>query len=108
MQFTGQTKVFATQCSAQYNDIIQSLQEQGNADILVGCLAYYDRPLEGWTEIGTATITVTLADPDTVVANEIASLQQQLQRERAESQVRQNAITDRISKLLAITDASGA
>jgi len=57
----------------------------------------------GWTFVGTARIELTLQSPDAVVANEIASLQEQLRRSRIEAENAQRMLMDRISKLQALT-----
>lgn len=56
----------------------------------------------GWIKVGTAHITVELLDPKEMQGEQLAALQAQLQKERADSQVRQNAILDQISKLQAL------
>lgn len=62
---------------------------------------YFDR--EGYARIGTATVTVDLHTENEIAANQLASLQKQLQAVRAENQQRENAILDQISKLQALT-----
>lgn len=57
----------------------------------------------GWTRVGDAEVTITLAPHEEQVAQAVRTLQMQLQAERAESQQRQNAILERISKLQALT-----
>lgn len=56
----------------------------------------------GWTKVGTAEITIELLDPKEIQNKQLAVLQAQLQKERADSQVRQNAILEAISKLTAL------
>lgn len=56
-----------------------------------------------WVKVGSAEITVTLFPQEEVVAEQVKVLNAELQRERAESQVRQNGILDRISKLQALS-----
>lgn len=55
-----------------------------------------------WVKVGTAQITVELLDAKQIQNKQLAVLQAQLQKERADSQVRQNAILDQISKLQAL------
>jgi hypothetical protein len=55
-----------------------------------------------WVKVGTAEVTVTLLPRDEIVAVQTKVLQDELQKERADSQMRQNAILDRISKLQAL------
>ncbi|MFA5386840.1 MAG: hypothetical protein WC322_00390 [Candidatus Paceibacterota bacterium] len=82
---------------------------------LDGALAGNDRPIisggegrsthfeeMGYAHIGQATVTVDAISQDEALRNQIASLNTALQKERAESQARQNAILDRISKLQAL------
>ena len=52
-----------------------------------------------WVKVGTAKITVELLSPKEIQNKQLAVLQAQLQKERADSQVRQNAILEQISKL---------
>lgn len=52
-----------------------------------------------WVKVGTAEITITLFPREQVVAEQIRVLNDELQKERAESQMKQNAILDRIGKL---------
>lgn len=58
---------------------------------------------EGYPLIGTAEVTVTLHSPDEVVQNQISALQAQLQKQRADAYLAEQAILERISKLQAIT-----
>lgn len=58
--------------------------------------------ISDWVKVGTAHITVELLDAKEIQNEQLASLQAQLQKERADSQVRQNAILDAISKLQAL------
>jgi hypothetical protein len=58
---------------------------------------------EGWSKVGTATITVEIADTDALIANKVESLKAELQAHRSNSQVKENELQDKISKLLAIT-----
>lgn len=64
--------------------------------------AVSDMTEHGWIKVGTAHITVELLDPKDIQNEQLAALQAQLQKERADSQMRQNAILDRISKLQAL------
>lgn len=57
----------------------------------------------GWVLVGEATITLDANNYDKLAEEQLATLEAQLAHERAESQLRQNAILDRISKLQALT-----
>jgi hypothetical protein len=56
----------------------------------------------GWTPVGTAEVIITLDDPKTCTANQVAILQSQLKEMRAEHQQAQNRLTKQIQELLAI------
>ena len=58
---------------------------------------------EGYPMIGSVTITLSLYSNDKIVQGQIEALNTELQKERADSQVRQNAILNQISKLQALT-----
>lgn len=58
---------------------------------------------DGYTQIGTATVTVELYTENEIAAGQLAALNKQLQEVRAENQQRENAILDQISKLQALT-----
>lgn len=58
---------------------------------------------EPWLKIGTAEIVVTLTPPDNLAAEEIRSLQRSLDAMRAQHQLAQQALLNRISKLQALT-----
>lgn len=60
------------------------------------------RTCSDWVKVGTAHITVELLDAKEIQHEQLAALQAQLQKERADSQVRQNAILEQISKLQAL------
>ena len=57
---------------------------------------------QGWVRVGVAHVEVELLQMDQIQNQQLATLTAQLEKERAESQVKQNAILDRISKLQAI------
>lgn len=70
--------------------------------------AFTDMTEQGWIKVGTAHITVELLDPKDIQNEQLAALQAQLQKERADSQMRQNAILEQISKLQALEWEGGA
>lgn len=58
---------------------------------------------QGYSLIGTATVTIELHTNDQIMAAKLEALQAQLQTVRAENQQRENVILDKISKLTAIS-----
>lgn len=104
IKFTGTTKVWTTSPWSNIDHILHTVKE-GELDEAAGELVYLNHDMsdtEGWSEVGVATITVTLHPRDEIVAKELEGLNTQLQNVRAENQQRENAILDRISKLQAL------
>lgn len=101
---TGTAKAWTTN-SWQNMDSVLSLIAQDKLDEAITTMTYVNHDMsdtEGWVEVGIAEITVTLYPREQLVAKELDSLKVQLDKVRAESQMRENAILDRISKLQAI------
>ena len=57
---------------------------------------------DGWVKIGTATVTVTFDDDNTITGNLIDSLKAKKAKTLADAQVEANAIEQKIQSLLAI------
>ena len=83
-------------------DRMQRNIEEGFFSEAVGEPSYYVRQLTGYTQIGTAEITLELFPQEVIDGNQLGALKQELHKVRAENQARENAILDRISKLQAI------
>lgn len=62
----------------------------------------YDAPKD-YTLVGSAEVTVTIASRDQIMNNKVDSLRAELERDRADSQQRQNALIRKISELEALT-----
>ena len=100
--FTVNTRAWRTNSWTTFDELVRAVEE-GRADAIN--LMYINNNMsdcEGWAEVGTAQITVTLFDRDTVMGKELEGLKAQLQTVRADNHMRENAILDRISKLQAI------
>ena len=105
IKFTGVTKAWT---SSQWRgiDTILHMVNKAELDDAASALTYINHDMsgtEGWAEVGVATITVELYPRDELVSKELEGLNAQLQKVRADNQQRENAILDRISKLLAVT-----
>ena len=103
--FTGTVKAWTTSKWRNIDHILH-LVKVGDFDEAASALGYINDDMsnmEGWAEVGVATITITFHPRDELVAKELDGLNTQLQKVRAENQQRENAILDRISKLQAIT-----
>lgn len=87
-------------------DSIGDLIAHGETTEALSAMTYINQDMsdtDGWTEVGTAEVTVTFYPRDTVVAKKLDGLKVQLEKVRAENHMRENAILDRISKLQALT-----
>lgn len=102
--FTGSAKVWTTSRWQNIEHIYQLLKE-GKNDEAISDMSYINHDMSDatdWAEVGVAQITVTLYPREELVAKELDGLKAQLQKVRAENEMRENAILDRISKLLAL------
>ena len=57
---------------------------------------------DGWVKVGTATVTVTFDDDNTITGNLIDSLNEKKAKTLADAQVEANAIEQKIQSLMAI------
>jgi hypothetical protein len=103
-QFTGTTRVWISSPKYKSMTELKQIAIIGEPNEAVDYVNYsnIDMSNSGWVDIGIASITVTLADTETVIAKQVGALQQELKNARAEAQMRENAILDQISKLTAI------
>jgi len=68
---------------------------------------YFER--QGFPQIGTVEVIITLHSHDQVVSGQITGLKKQLEKQRADAHMAERAILDRISNLQALTlDTAGA
>ena len=58
---------------------------------------------DGWCLVGSAEITVTLLDQDAIIGKKVESLRQELTNHRVNAQMKENALQEKIQKLLAIS-----
>lgn len=65
-------------------------------------LPHGEKGPDGWVQIGAAEITLTLHEPAKVAEGQIAVLREAKQRLQAETQMKLNAIDERIGKLLCL------
>ena len=86
---------------SSYRDITEVANGSHMPQIHGGDGSYFEQ--QGYSLIGTATVTIELHTNDQIMAAKLEALQAQLQTVRAENQQRENAILDQISKLTAIS-----
>ena len=79
--------------------------ETGDPDRVASILAYYPKNCDPirWIQVGTAKIEVTLIDREELIANKANSLRAEIQKVRADAVVKENALTEKLNSLLAIT-----
>lgn len=87
--------------TAYYYPSFQNLDEILNGESSPFLSAVEITPKDG-VAIGDADVVVTIRSQKEIVQGQLDSLNEALNRERADSQVRQNAILDQISKLQAL------
>lgn len=77
-----------------------------DGDYAVGNLFYANNDMtgsDGWCHVGTADITVTLFDQDSIIEKKVESLRKELINHRANSHAHEVELEAKIQKLLAIT-----
>jgi hypothetical protein len=97
MQVEFEAKVFLP----KFSDIKNVMDGKEMPHVTSSDGTYYVK--EGWAQIGTARVIITIDPKEKIIANRVAALHAELQTVRAENQRRENAIIDQISKLQAIT-----
>ena len=80
-----------------------SLQEAGSIRDLSVFSADEDWSDMKYTRVGFGTVEVTVASKDQIVQGKVEALRAALEKDRAESQARQNALVRKISELEALT-----
>jgi hypothetical protein len=56
-----------------------------------------------YTKVGVGEVTITMDEPDQIIGGKVDSLRAELAKDRADSQVRQNALIRKISELESLT-----
>lgn len=109
---TGNINAFVTEYKGEsYARAIQALKAgKGRVDDVIDQLSFSHLEMSnhGWTKIGTAEITITFDDDDTVRENLVASLKAQKAEVLATAQAEATRIEERIQSLLAIEFDGGA
>lgn len=95
---TVQVNVYAT----KYGATPEQLAAGEGLNNLVFMVGTYEAD-DYLSKVGTATVEITLMAPAEMVAVKVDSLKAALAKDQADSEVRQNAIRNQISNLLAIT-----
>ena len=98
-QFTAPVSVWINSYSRHD---AQSLQSPSDTNDLCIWEADY-QGMDGYTRVGFGEVTITIASKDEIITGKVESLRAELERDRADSQVRQNALIRKIGELEALT-----
>lgn len=83
---------------------VQSGKHQQAAADMFFCSGDMDKGSDPWVRVGEADITVRLVSKDTLVQNQLQTLQAELDHARAEWLTKQQQLLERISNLQALTN----
>jgi len=98
--FTTTASVWISEYSKHDGTTLQEIDSiDGVAFFRVGA----DMRKHGYTHVGEADVTVTIASADAITNSKVSSLRAELEKDRADSQMRQNRLIDKINKLEALT-----
>ena len=99
----NQFKTTAKVWISKYSDH-DAISLQSVSDILDMTITHARANLTGagYTHVGHAIISVTIASTDQIIGCKVASLRAELEKDRAESQMRQNGLIDQINKMEAL------
>lgn len=101
--YTGTLNAFINNSWTDLNTIAKS-------DCPVGRINYSSSDMQGvvgWTKVGTAEITVTMADENEIVAGIVESIDKQILNTYAEAESNINLLKEKKQQLLAITLDTG-
>lgn len=101
---TGKTKVWLTN-NWDTLDYLHKLVEAGKSDEVVGRMSYTNADMigiDGWTQVGTADITVHLFDEEVIREGKVDSLKKEIQQVKAKAQREVEILEDRLQQLLAL------
>lgn len=98
--FTAPINVWISQYSRHDADSLQTVDNVRDVSLLDPGFDFSD---SGYTKIGTGTVTVEIASRDEIITDKVGALRAELERDRADSQVRQNTLIRKISELEALT-----
>ena len=101
MKRTITTEVFAI--ASPYTDLTPEDLRSGDIAKQLSYLTTDMAGVDGYTVVGTGTVTVELYLPSDVAANQVAVLRKQVQNIRAEAQSKVNRLEDKIRNLQALT-----
>lgn len=100
---TAETKVFASEYSGIGPKELVEWTDEQLADRMI-----YSRSgnMDGWTQIGTATVSVELLESEQVIACAVEGLKAELQKTLADAEVKANMIREKIQNLLCLENKS--
>ena len=100
---TATTKVFASEYSGIGPKELVEWTDEQLADRMIYS---HSGNMDGWTRIGTATVSVALFESEQVIACAVESLKSELQKTLADAEVKANMIREKIQNLLCLENKS--
>lgn len=92
--------------ASQYCSFTPNDYATADGQTLAQGLAYWPTDFtlnNGFSKVGTAEVTITLHDPDDLIANKVEALRAEKQQTLADAQARATRLESLIQQLLAIT-----
>jgi len=80
---------------------------KGNEPPITLSKSHPDMSDDGWIKIGTGTLTASLIEPKDTIAEQVKSLEAQIQKAEADAQLTITRLRGQINNLLAICHDSG-
>ncbi len=104
-QISGTVKAWITNEWVNTQDI-KELAADGHNDKALDKMSYSAHDMTGvagWIEVGTAEVTVTFIDEDSIKLKLVEGLNKQIQDVQAEAEMKVRGIKEKIHNLMAIT-----
>ena len=95
MQVEFQAFAYKTECGKSVQDMLKG--------VAMPWIYSDDFVPKDWAKIGTCRVIVEFDDENTIVANQIEALKKQLHTVRAENEMRERAVINKIKNLEALT-----
>ena len=97
--FTTTASVWISEHSDHDGTTVQEINDIGGLDLF---RSGSNMGKYGYTHVGEADVTVTIASADQITNSKVSSLRAALEKDRADSQIRQNQLIDKINKMEAL------
>ena len=102
MEITGTTTAWLTHEYTTLRNIKEAAVTDANRAVSMPTYTSNDMTEHGWVKVGTATITVTLDDPDKINAAQVEALRKEQHHLRAVTEMKLTQLEGRIQSLLCL------